>query len=62
MMNLFKTTILFSTITMAVGCSNLDSSSVFNDVAKNVKERHNYIQVVAKILLLTQKQLWDLIL
>ncbi|WP_158120463.1 hypothetical protein [Vibrio metoecus] len=48
MMNLFKTTILFSTITMAVGCSNLDSSSVFNDVAKNVKERHNYIQVVAK--------------
>ncbi|QEO43860.1 hypothetical protein DLR65_11260 [Vibrio tarriae] len=48
MMNLFKTTILFSTITMAVGCSNLDSSSVFNDVAKNVKERHNYVQVVAK--------------
>ncbi|QXC56753.1 hypothetical protein KSS82_15895 [Vibrio mimicus] len=48
MMNLFKTTILLSTITMAVGCSNLDSSSVFNDVAKNVKERHNYVQVVAK--------------
>ncbi|MGB5803672.1 MAG: hypothetical protein WBH21_06630 [Vibrio anguillarum] len=48
MMNLFKTTILFSTITMAVGCSNLDSSSVFNDVAKNVKERHSYVQVVAK--------------
>ncbi|MBF4349680.1 hypothetical protein EAY19_26935, partial [Vibrio anguillarum] len=33
---------------MAVGCSNLDSSSVFNDVAKNVKERHSYVQVVAK--------------
>ncbi|WP_278182551.1 hypothetical protein [Vibrio misgurnus] len=48
MMNLFKTTILFSAITMAVGCSNLDSSSEFNDVAKEVKERHNYVQVVAK--------------
>ncbi|EKO3895749.1 hypothetical protein P0F23_003216 [Vibrio metschnikovii] len=48
MMNLFKTAMLFLTITMAVGCSNLDSSSVFDDVAKNVKERHNYVQVVAK--------------
>lgn len=48
MMNLFRASIIFSTAMVAVGCSNLDSSSAFNDVAKNIQERHNYVQVVAK--------------
>lgn len=42
-MNLFKMIILFLIIIMVVGCSNLDSLSVFNDVVKNVKERYNYV-------------------
>ncbi len=29
------------------GCSTLDSSSSFDDVAKSVKDRHNYVQVIA---------------
>ncbi|AUL94921.1 hypothetical protein RAL01_001474 [Vibrio vulnificus] len=48
MMNLFRASIIFSTAVLSVGCSNLDSSSAFDDVAKSVKERHNYTQVIAK--------------
>lgn len=44
----FRTTLVFSTVMLMVGCSSLDSSSSFDDVAKSVKERHNYVQVITK--------------
>jgi len=33
---------------LAAGCSTLDSSSSFDDLARSVKERHNYVQVISK--------------
>ncbi len=47
-MNINKTSLLVSTVLLLSGCSTLDSSSAFDDVASSVKERHNYVQVVAK--------------
>ncbi len=43
-----RTLLLVSSIMVVSGCSTLDSSSTFEDVASSVKERHNYIQVIAK--------------
>ncbi|PNH92987.1 hypothetical protein [Vibrio diazotrophicus] len=43
-----KTSLIISTVLILSGCSTLDSSSTFDDVASSVKERHNYVQVVAK--------------
>ncbi|MFV0447727.1 MAG: hypothetical protein ACK5MF_04555 [Vibrio sp.] len=47
-MTINKTSLLASAILLLSGCSTLDSSSAFDDVASSVKERHNYVQVVAK--------------
>ncbi len=44
----YRTSLLVSSIVLVSGCSTLDSSSAFEDVARSVKERHNYVQVVAK--------------
>ncbi|WP_165310598.1 hypothetical protein [Vibrio ziniensis] len=47
-MKKFKASLFMATVVTLNGCSTLDSSSSFNDVVKSVKERQNYVQIVAK--------------
>ncbi|MCG9553383.1 hypothetical protein L1D16_16565 [Vibrio sp. Isolate31] len=45
---MYKLAMLFSSVLVASGCTTLDSSSQFDDVAKGIKERSLYVQVEAK--------------
>ncbi|MBW3694417.1 hypothetical protein EK599_01830 [Vibrio sp. T187] len=45
---MYKIAMLFSSVLVASGCTTLDSSSQFDDVAKSVKERSSYVQIEAK--------------
>lgn len=45
---MYKMAMLFSSVLVASGCTTLDSSSQFDDVAKGIKERSSYVQVEAK--------------
>ncbi len=47
-MKKYRTSLLVSSVILVSGCSTLDSSSSFEDVARTVKERQNFVQVVAK--------------